>query len=72
MLKKHSKKRIISLLMSFIFTFTLVFSMNGIASKAAETNATEETRTKLFIKTSDTVKELYFAIWSGDKTALSS
>ena len=71
MLKKHSKKRIISLLMSFIFTFTLVFSMNGIASKAAETNATEETRTKLFIKTSDTVKELYFAIWSGDKTALS-
>ena len=71
MLKKHSIKRITSLLMSFIFAFTLVFSMNVITAKAAETNVAEETRTKLFIKTSDTVKELYFAIWNGDKTALS-
>lgn len=69
--KKHVAKRITSLLMSVLFAFTLVLGVNGIGAKAAETKATGETRTKLFIKTNDTVKELYFAIWSDEKTDLS-
>lgn len=65
------KKAISSLILAAVFAFTLVFSANGIGGEVENANAAEKTRTKLFIKTKNDVKELYLATWGDEKTDLS-